>query len=292
MIVHVNGNFCDAREAAVSPLDGGYLFGDGVFTTLRLYAGRPYDLTGHLERLRRQAGVLVLPCPLQREAVAEVLGELAMRNGLGATDARARLTVSRGTDLERLQPLTELESLQATVSMIVDRLPADLATWQAQGIAVCVLDASYSRGVRPELKSLCYLPSLLALRQAAAQGCQEALLSDREGKVWEGAVSNLFLVRDGCLCTPPAAGPLLAGRTRARLLALAEELKIPSRELVVPREALDTAEEIFLTGSVKEVVPIVRMDERPVGNGRPGAVTRRLQEAYRLHVQQELAETT
>jgi len=105
-------------------------------------------------------------------------------------------------------------------------------------------------------------------------------------------VSNLFLVRDGCLCTPPATGPLLAGRTRARLLALAEELMIPSRELVVPREALDAAEEIFLTGSVKEVVPIVKVDEGLVGDGRPGAVTRRLQEAYRRHVQQALAEMT
>jgi branched-chain amino acid aminotransferase len=278
-----------AGGAAVPFLSGGFLYGEGVFTTLRLYRGRAWDLAGHLARLRDNSAQLELASPPALDELETILRELAARNGLAGVDARARVVVCRGQDPGRLLPLTHLAGIPVLLGAVVLPLAPELARWQRDGVRLLTLEAGSDRGALADLKSLCYLASVLALRRAAAAGCQEALLVDPEGRVREAATSNVFAVRrDGMVVTPPATGGLLAGRTRAAVIELARARAPGMIESEIERGELAAAAEVFVTGSVKEVVPAVEIDGEPVGDGRPGPVTRRLQEAYASHVRAAL----
>jgi branched-subunit amino acid aminotransferase/4-amino-4-deoxychorismate lyase len=289
LIVYLNGQFVDAAAARVSLFDGGYLYGDGLYETLRLYGGQPADLEGHLGRLCRELELLGYGWRPDPAAIRLLFAELAARNGLAGQDARARLTVSRGGTPDDPLPLDGLDALPETVSAWVAPIGPEVAQWQQEGVAACVMKSPFARGNFPQLKTLNYLPALVAMRFARAEGCQEALLVDRQGKLLEGTTSNLFLVRDGCLLTPAPRLGLLAGRTRARVLALAGEAGLRALETAFDRRDLLTAPEAFLSGSVKEIVPLVRVDGLPVGDGVPGPVTRDLQKRYRQAVLDDLA---
>ena len=188
-------------------------------------------------------------------------------------------------------PLDGLAAIEPTVLMTLAPLPRDLATRQADGIAVTLLEPEFARGNFPELKTLNGLPTLLALRRAAARGCQEALLTGPGGRLLEGAISNLFLVAAGGLLTPAAGEGFLAGRTRERILGLARDEGLAIREVELDQADLARADEAFLAGSVREIQPVVKVDGRPVGGGRPGPVTRQLQDAYRALIARELADS-
>jgi branched-chain amino acid aminotransferase len=285
MQVYLNGTFVDASDARVSVWDGGYLYGDGVYTTLRLYGGRPLDLAAHLDRLRRHAAALALPMPLGDAEAAAVIERLVAANDLRARDSRLRITVSRGGDPDDPLPLRNLERLAPTVLLTLAAVPAELATWARDGIHVCLLEPGSARGNLPHLKTLNGLPALLAQRQAAARGCREAILVSEDGHLLEGSVSNLFLVADGRLRTPAGADGLLPGRTRERILALAAGLAIECERRGLKPADLLAAEEAFTASSVREILPIIAVDDRPLGAGRPGPLTRRLQEAYRRLVE-------
>jgi branched-subunit amino acid aminotransferase/4-amino-4-deoxychorismate lyase len=289
LIVHLNGLFLPAAEARISIWDGGFMYGDGVYTTLRLYGGVPLDLAAHLGRLERHARALALPCPVTEAGLRGIIAELVRQNRREREDSRLRITISRGGTWERPMPLEGLAELEPTVLLTLAPLPRDLDRRQAEGIAATILEPEFARGNFPELKTLNGLPTLLALRRAAARGCQEALLTGPGGRLLEGAISNLFLVRGGRLHTPAAGEGFLAGRTRERILALARSQAIPLGEQELDLDDLAAADEVFLAGSVREIQPVVRVDERPVGGGRPGPVTRRLQTAYRELVARELA---
>ena len=289
MIVYLDGAYLNAGEAHVSLFDAGYLYGDGLFETLRLYGGSPFDLPGHLSRLQRQLDLLGYDCHLTSAEVSGILDELLTRNELTGQDARARLTVSRGGRPGELLPVADLEQLPPTISICVTPLPPELEGWQQYGISVKVMTAAFARGNFPQLKSLNYLPSLLALRFAAARDCQEAILVNRQGKLLEGATSNIFLVTQGIIRTPPPRLGLLAGRTRSLTLVAAGNLGYRCEELACDRRDLFTADEIFLTSSVREVVPVVRIDGTAVSGGQPGYITRALQKQYRQDVANALA---
>jgi len=289
-VVYLAGEYTAAESASIPMLSGAFLYGEGVFTTLRLYRGQPWDLDGHLARLRDNARHLDLICPPDLDELAAILDELVERNGLAASDSRARITVCRGGHPDRLMLLDNLASVPVLLGVFLFPLPSELSAWQERGIAVVSLEAGTDRGALAALKSICYLPSVLALRRAAAAGCQEALLVDTSGQVLEGATSNVFTVRaDGSLTTPPAAGGLLAGRTRARVIALARARGLEVVESSQVSADLARSPEVFMTGSVKEIVPVVSVDGKIVGNGTPGPVTRRLQIAYRQNVADVLA---
>lgn len=281
MIVFLNGQFLDSAAATISVWDGGYLYGDGIFTTLRLYRGVPLDMDSHWGRLRDQSRALELPMPIDRDTLEATIVELAARNGLARADGRVRVTVSRGGSADNPLPLTNLSRIRPTLLVTLAPLPADLARWHAEGIAVITLDESFSRGNVPELKTLNTLPSVLAQRRAAAAGCPEAILTGPQGILLEGAASNLFLVSSGNLLTPAVGAGFLAGLTRGKILALAAELGIEVREKLLDLRHLEAACEVFVVGSVREVVPVVAVDGRSVGDRAPGPVTRRLQAAYR-----------
>lgn len=288
MIVWLDGTCMDAAEARISVLDGGYLYGDGVYETFRVYEGRPFDLPGHLDRMARNLDALGF---LWRPSEHEVLGALAEvldLNGWRDRDVRARLTVSRGADLETPLPLSGHTDLPPTVSLFAQPVGERNARWRREGIGVLTMPAAFARGNFPLLKTLNSLPTVTALRRARAAGCDEALLVDVEGRVLECATSNIFLVEDGGLRTPPLELGLLAGRTRALVLEQADALGLETRDAAFDVETLKAADEVFLCGSVKEVVPVVAVDGSAVGDGEAGPVTRRLQDAYRRGVRESL----
>ncbi|MBU0741626.1 aminotransferase class IV [bacterium] len=288
MIVFLNGKYCAAGEARVSLFDGGYLYGDGMFETIRLYVGRPFDLAGHLARMSSNLETLGYAYRPSPPVIGDVIAELVRRNGLESRDARCRLTVSRGGGPGDPLPLSGHGALPPTVSIFLQPLDPVLALWQRDGISVLSMRAGFSRGDFPHLKTLNYLTTVTALRLAHAAGCQEALLVDGENRVLEGATSNVFLVRTGSLYTPPLALGLLAGRTRDMILALAAAGGIASHEAPLSIADLCEADEAFLCGSVKEIVPIVAVDGSPVGDGMPGPVTRYLLREYRRGVMDSL----
>jgi len=266
MIVFSNGHLHDEEEPALALADSGFLHGRGVFTTLRLRRGQPMDLAGHYQRLRDHGRQLELMLPLTETGMAEIIHDLSAVNSLVEQDARLRITLTR-------------DNRGPSLSLVPGPLPPGLARWQAAGIPVSVLGPAFRRTILPALKTTNYLPSLLALAEAEKLGCPEALIMDRDDNLLEGAVSNVFLLLQGVLATPPDDGRILAGLIRRLVLGLAMEMGLDVREEHIGRGVLARAEEVFLTNSVRQIVPVVAIDGRPVGQGRPGPRTRDLQRA-------------
>ena len=281
MIAYLNGKYVDTAEAVVSVWDGGFLYGDGIYTTLRLYGGRPVDLAAHYRRLKSHASALDLPLPLTETDFLDIAGELVLANDLAAKDGRMRITVSRGGDPDTPLPLTNLEAIEPTVLVTLAAIPVELDRWREEGISVITMDASFARGNFPELKTLNSLATVRALRRAAAAGCAEAILTDEAGCLLEGAISNLFLVSAGNLLTPVCCGGFLPGRTRERILDIAAREGITVREKPLDIRHLAAACEVFMASSVREVLPVISVDGVPVGDGSPGVTTRRIQDRYR-----------
>ena len=289
MIVYLNGNCLPADQAQVGIFDGGFMYGDGIYTTLRLYDGLPLDLAAHWERLKRQTAQLELAFTLTVEDLRGIIAELVQSNDLDGRDGRLRISVSRSGDPLNPLPVRNLISIPATVVITLVPVSPDLARWQAEGIPVICLDEGSARGNFPELKTLNALATLRALRQAAAAGCPEAILTGPEGRLLEGAVSNLFLVSGDHLVTPASEGEFLAGRTRERILKIASREKIEVRHKMIDRRHLAAACEVFVVSSVREVLPVVSIDDAVVGDGAPGPVTRLFQAKYRDLTARDLA---
>ena len=292
MIVYLNGSYLPAAAAQVSVFDGGYLYGDGIYTTLRLYRGWPLDLAAHHLRLTSQTSQLKIGFDLGLDDLRDIIAELVRQNDLTAADGRLRITVSRAGNSETPLPLSGLPLLPTTVTMMLSPVSPNLVRWQTNGIPVICLGPDYARGNFPELKTLNALATISALRQAAAADCPEALLTGRDGRLLEGAVSNLFLVAAGSLLTPRIEGGFLAGRTRERILEIAANCQVPVREETIPRRRLATADEVFVVSSVREVLPVITVDGQALGNGSPGPLTRRIQAEYQALIAQDLATQT
>jgi branched-chain amino acid aminotransferase len=289
MIVYLNGSYLADTEAKVSAFDGGFLFGDGLFESFRLYGGKPFDLDGHLARLNRELDLLGFTWRATGDQISAILQELVERNDLTEVDARARLVVSRGVLSSERPTLQELQTIEPTMLISLASLPAALSTWQSEGIRATVMKPAFARGNFPQLKTLNYLSSQMAMRFAATSECQEAILVDRQGLVLEGATSNVFLVQEGRLLTPPVRLGILAGRTRAVVMTAARELGYGCEEAASNRRDLATADEVFLTSSVREILPVIKIDNSRVSDGRPGSITRALQSKYRQVVNDALA---
>jgi branched-chain amino acid aminotransferase len=286
LIVDLNGDLLEDGEARISPFDQGFLYGDGIFDTLRAYRGFLYRLEDHIERLWREADLLQIPFDPSTHGWRTRLTSLLEANDLVQVDCRVRIQISRGgqadTDHVRAQP----EELRPNVFVTARPVLESLGRQQLEGVRIMSLQSSFARGNFPQIKSLNYLPSIMALRFAGAKGFSEACLLNSQQKVLEGATSNIFIVRGGTLLTPPARLGLLPGITRDVVVRLgrAQDLHVEERAFDL-REML-IADEAFLTGSVKEIVPIVGVDRTRIGEGRPGPWTKRLQEAYARDVAQ------
>lgn len=286
MIVDLNGELVPAQAARVSPFDAAYQYGDGVFDTVRAYRGFLFCLPEHLQRIVREVELLQIPLTGTLDGWRARLHRLLEANELCDTDARVRIQIGRGgapdTDLVGADP----EAISPTVFITARPVDPAIEKWQRDGVHILSLQSSFARGNFPQLKTLNYLPSLMAQRFARAQGCTEAVLLNRQNRVLEGATSNIFCVTGRTVRTPPLRLGLLPGVTRAHVLELAAASGLHSEEASFDLRDMLLADEVFLTGAVKEIVPVLRVDRSTIGQARPGTVTRFLQQAYRHSVEQ------
>ena len=274
----VDGEIVPADEARVSVLDNGFTFGDSVYETLRTYAGRPYRLDRHLNRLRASAARLGIALPLGDGELSWRLDALLAR--AGNAESYIRVIVTRGVgdisyNFERVQG--------PTVVMAVKPFRPYPEQHFRDGVDVIVsaVRRNHPRALDPAIKSCNLLNNILAVREAQARGAVEAILLNHEGDVAEGASTNVFAVRAGGVVTPPLDAGILAGITREVVIDLGRRRGLDVREERLPLSALLAAEEAFLTSTTRELAPIRSVDGRPIGAGRPGPTTRHLLEAFR-----------
>jgi branched-chain amino acid aminotransferase len=277
-MVWLNGKAESPETAVISVYDRGFLYGDSVFEALRTYGGRPFLLDEHMRRLARSAERVLIAMPLSPDAqAAEVIAAVRAADN---DETYIRVMLTRGTGPLGLDP----DSAENPSRVIfVEPLVAPPDQMYQRGIAVILVRAARVTDGSPAAGAKVgnYLMSVLSLRQAKQLGAAEALIVDGSGRVLEGTTSNVFAVRGDRLSTPTEESGILAGITRACLLRAAVDLGIPVdiRDLA-ERDILE-ADEVFITSSIREVVPVVEVDGRPVGDGTPGPLTRALLQAYR-----------
>jgi aminodeoxychorismate lyase len=274
-VVRLNGQTLDFPHAAVRAFDHGFLYGNGLFETLRATNGRPFALEDHLQRLRRSGDVIGLPVPASEALGTEVLA--ALRDS-AEVDAYVRLTVSRGSGAPGPDP----SSCEApTVMVVVRPLPAPPARWLTEGLrAITSPVRRNTSSPLTRVKSLNYMECILAKQAAKAAGADEAIFLDTEGNLAEATAWNLFFVEGERLLTPSDAGPILPGITRAIVLRLAQEAGIECEAGAYAPSRLGSAREAFLTNSLYGVMPLAALDSHRIGEAVPGAITSRLCSAY------------
>jgi len=276
--VWLNGDLVDRAEAKISVFDHGVLYGDGVFEGIRSYAGKAFRLEAHVRRLYDSARGIRLAIPMTPEALAKAITDTLEANGL--QDSYIRVVVTRGAGTLGLDP-NRCE--HPTVFIICDKITLYPQELYENGLEVITAATmrNHPNAVNPRLKSLNYLNNILAKIEAIDAGTLEAVMLNHLGYVAECTGDNLFIVRDEVVFTPPIAAGILEGITRDEILDIARGQGIAVREENLTRQDLYVADECFLTGSAAEVVPVVRIDKRPIGDGVPGPMTKRLAEEFR-----------
>ncbi len=276
--ISLNGRLVSTGEALVPALDRGFLYGDGVFEVLRAYGGAAFALEEHLGRLRASATKLAmsLPVPISRLRT-EVEAALV---AAGPIDAHVRILVTRGAGDLGVAPVNAHD---ATRLIVVTPFSAPSRELYARGINALVVRAPWinMRGPTSGAKTLNYVANAMWMREAKASGADEAIIVGHADALLEGATSNVFVVHDGVATTPPLDAGILPGLTRGFVLASGANVGVKVREAPLSLADLWTADEVFLTSSVRELVPVVRVDDHEVGTGEPGSVTRSLHRAYR-----------
>jgi branched-chain amino acid aminotransferase group I len=276
-IIYLNGKLVAAHEACLSPYDHGFLYGHGLFETMRAYRGKVFYLQAHLERLAHSMSLLHWPALPDDGKLEQAVDAVLAANQL--LDASVRLTVSRGVGGTRPQPST---CGSPTVILFAGPFVTLSPESYEQGWSLATV--SIRRNLTSPLcsvKSANYLDSVLARAEAQQLGAEEALLLNTDDMVAEGTMSNLFFVIQGKLVTPDRASGLLPGITRSVVLRLAEATGMAVEERSITPEEVALASEIFLTSSLLEIMPVTKLDRRWVNNGKPGPVTRQLSTAYK-----------
>lgn len=293
MIVNLDGELVPPSRAKVSVLDRGFLYGDSVYEVIRTYGGRPFELGPHLARLAHSAARIGLaPRWDGPRAARELERTLEAASALGPAEPDpaaapwnvgewyARMVMTRGAGEIGLDPALAVDPLAL---IIVQPLQAPPARAYAEGVgaAFAALRRPSPAAVDPSAKTGAHLSNVLALKEARAVGAHEALLLDEGGFVTEGSSSNVFAIHAGTLRTPPLAAGILEGVTRGVVLRLAREEGVPLEERALRPEDLEAADELFITSTMRELLPVTRLGSRPVGEGRPGPVTAQLHRAFR-----------
>jgi branched-chain amino acid aminotransferase len=276
--IFLDGKYVSQDEAKVSVFDHGLLYGDGVFEGIRLYRGRIFRLDQHLDRLFASAKAILLPIPMSKDQLIEACCETCRQNKL--KDGYIRLVVTRGVGYLGLNPF---RCKNPTVFIIADTI--ELYPEEVYRKGLKLITASTQRtnpaAVNPSIKSLNYLNNILAKIEALNAGAIEAILLNSQGHVAECTGDNIFMVRGGKLATPPTSAGALVGITRQVVMELAARRKIEVSEANLTRYDLMTADEIFLTGTAAEIVPVATLDGRTIGSGQPGPVTLKLTADFR-----------
>lgn len=277
MKVYIDGKFYDERDAKVSVFDHGLLYGDGIFEGIRAYNGRVFRLKEHIDRLFYSAKAILLTIPISHAEIMKAVVESCRQNNL--RDGYIRLLVTRGIGTLGLNPN---RCKNPSVIVIADKIqlyPQDLYERGMEIVTVPTVRNLHS-AVNPAIKSLNYLNNILAKIEANNSGCEEAVMLNADGYVAECTGDNIFIVKDGKLQTPPLSAGALYGITRATVIELAEKAGIKVSEPNLTRYDLFNADECFVTGTGAEIMPVVKIDGRVIGDGKAGSITRKLVADY------------
>ena len=278
MLIYIDGEFLPQAEAKVSVFDHGLLYGDGVFEGIRSYNGRVFKLDEHLERLYDSAKAIMLEIPISIETMEETVLETLRRNHL--TEAYIRLIVTRGVGDLGLDPD---KSPKPSIIIIADKIALYPQKYYEEGLEIVTVSVrrNYVEAINPRIKSLNYLNNILAKIEGKQAGAEEVLMLNAEGYVVECSGDNIFWIKNEVLVTPPVHMGILEGITRNSVIDLAREAGMRVEERVFTRHDLYIADECFLTGTAAEVIPVVKIDRRSIGDGQPGKITQRLITAFR-----------
>lgn len=282
--VYVNGQIFDQAHAVISVFDHGFLYGEGVYETLRTYLGAPFLFERHVRRLRQSADMIALPIPLTDAEIAHRVTDTQTAAGLlgDAPDREAyiRILITRGIGDLTYDPAATPHSSVIIIVKPHVQLSEDV---YRSGVPVVIVPIvrNHPATVNPRIKSNNLLNNALAAQDAVRRHAFEGIMRNHRGEIAECSTSNLFIVRNGEVLTPPLETGLLAGITRAFIFEIGADLGIPVREAVLKDEDLFAADEAFLTSTTREALPIVRVDDRIIGSGVGGPITRALLDSYR-----------
>jgi branched-chain amino acid aminotransferase len=278
MKIFVDGKYYDERTAKISVFDHGLLYGDGIFEGIRAYNGRVFKLKEHLDRLAASAKSILLTIPMSHSALAAAVIETCRRNKI--RDGYIRLVVTRGVGTLGLNPN---RCKNPSVIIIAGKIQLYPPEYYERGLEVVTVPTvrNLHSAVNPAIKSLNYLNNVLAKLEAIQSGCEEAVMLNAEGFVSECTGDNIFIVKETHLMTPPLSAGALYGITRRVVMEIAQDSGMSVSEPNLTRYDLFNADECFLTGTGAEVVPVVKVDGRVIGHGKPGPLTKKLVTQYR-----------
>ncbi len=275
--IYLDGALVNKEKAVVSVFDHGLLYGDGVFEGIRSYNGLIFKLGEHLDRLFESAHTLKLEIPLSKERLEKAVVETLRANKL--KDAYIRVVVTRGVGDLGLDPR---KCPKATLFIITDKISLYPQEYYKKGLEIATVPTvrNHPEALNPQLKTLNYLNNILAKIEATNAGVEEAVLLNAQGYVTECTGENIFFVKGDCLKTPPPYVGILKGITRSVVMEIANKAGFCVCEDVFTRHDLYTADEVFLTGTAAEIIPVIKIDNRVIGEGRPGKTTHRLMKEF------------
>ena len=275
--VYINGQLVPKEDAKISVYDHGFLYGDGVFEGMRSYAGKVFRLEEHLDRLWDSARAICLEIPTTPEKLGQAVMDTLAANNI--TDGYIRLVVSRGAGYLGIDPR---KTSDPQVIIITDSITLYPDEFYENGMEIVTASTirNHPAALNPRIKSLNYLNNVLAKLEGAQAGCVEALMLNHKGEVAECTGDNIFIVKNCEILTPPIDAGILEGITRNAVIELAEEAGIAVHQQAMTRHDVYTADECFLTGSAAEVIPVVKVDNRAIGDGTPGPISRDLKKRF------------
>jgi branched-chain amino acid aminotransferase len=277
MKIYIDGKYYDERNAKISVFDHGLLYGDGIFEGIRAYNGRVFKLKEHIDRLFCSARSILLQIPMSHAAMMAAIVKTCRRNRI--RDGYIRLVVTRGPGTLGLNPNRCKTPTVIVIAGKIQLYPPELYQRGMEIVTVPTTRNLHS-ALNPAIKSLNYLNNILAKIEANNAGCEEAIMLNAEGFVAECTGDNIFIVKEGQLLTPPLAAGALYGITRRVVMDLAAQSGLKATEPNLTRYDLFNADECFVTGSAAELMPVVKIDGRVIGTGKPGPVTKRLVAKY------------
>jgi len=275
--VYLGGKLCEKEDAKISVYDHGLLYGDGVFEGIRSYGGKVFRMEAHLDRLWNSAKAIWLGIPISKAEMARAIETTLAANGI--QDGYIRVVVTRGAGTLGLDPNRCSNPQVIVIADYISLYPEELYRKGLEIVTVSTV-RNHPAALSPRVKSLNYLNNILAKIEGLQAGSIEALMLNHKGEVAECTGDNIFLVRSGKLLTPPNEAGILEGITRQAVMELASGCGIPVHEVPLTKHDVYIADECFLTGTAAEVVPVVKVDSRQIGDGTPGPMTRDLMERF------------
>ncbi len=282
--IYINGTFYAKEEAKISVYDHGLLYGDGVFEGLRAYSGQVFRLDEHLRRLYESARAIMLTIPMEMEQLGQAVQATVARNKI--SDGYVRLVITRGAGSLGIDPGKTSDPQVIIIADHIELYPKELYE-KGMEIVTASTIRNHPAAVNPRIKSLNYLNNVLAKLEGKRAGCMEALMLNHLGEVAECTGDNIFIVRRGELLTPPIDAGILEGITRNAVIELAREAGIAVHEITMSRHDVYIADECFLTGSAAEIIPVIKVDARLIGDGQVGKLTVQLSQAFHQLVRRQ-----